>query len=716
MATTLAEIIDWDKANPNHLLPNQILKWVIRVPIYMAKKEPRVKAGDLVTFFWNMSNGLSSMFLEDVMDESDFKNKRYAIHDKDPKNDRGNKIRIHVEYIEPLDSVLVEFYSCGFWQKRGEVLGRRPFELIHKIYVTRKKEIWESENVACHKFSLDVDGKHSYRWLYDIPTKDVNNGDRESIIGPMQKLFGPVVNVGANRTIRLNDVFSFGWFLSYKEPAVKLGKKGKRIKELVEKYSLRKIPYDKDAPTSVGFIEKVDDGLAVIRTMDNYSTSYGYMVDKARVYVSKDEIVSCRPNNTGDWVPMVLKSNLSNWNFQIEDFDVNDVKGTKLEYFTSIISGMPPKKRTAFLVSILGFPWLEAIAKTDMLPVLLQMIDNTWEKLGNSVIDFFGGINTQAKKLYDIVGLNKHQLAKVSEFYKKVIDENYSDVHRIRIIRCLKSVFAPPHGKDNAWVGERGDTFPSIQDIDNNTFDFVFDMLERSVEKGTYLQEGLHYMAYALHLLRTTYSTTAMIRNAQNVFDVSKKKVSVTHVSTSGKPWTSSYRCSNYLCDYYDVVRKMKDTSNFRPNFDPEDPQQIVNMHDAAVAVYNAIGGKTESLSCGSSKITEAMKNKWKKWEYEEDEFSVVSPLTLGEIALEGIELHHCAKAYVEKVAKNETNVLFIRMTDDINTPFYTVEIDNKGCLLQIAGFANYYPSGNNAILEFVKRWCKKKSIIDLSQ
>lgn len=52
----------------------------------------------------------------------------------------------------------------------------------------------------------------------------------------------------------------------------------------------------------------------------------------------------------------------------------------------------------------------------------------------------------------------------------------------------------------------------------------------------------------------------------------------------------------------------------------------------------------------------------------------LVVPKTADEIREEGATLHHCVGTYVERVAKGETNIFFVRKVDAPDVPYYTLE------------------------------------------
>lgn len=66
----------------------------------------------------------------------------------------------------------------------------------------------------------------------------------------------------------------------------------------------------------------------------------------------------------------------------------------------------------------------------------------------------------------------------------------------------------------------------------------------------------------------------------------------------------------------------------------------------------------------------------------------IVVPKNGEEIKNEGRKLHHCVGTYVERVAKRETMILFIRRVENPTEPFYTMEFKN-GKVVQCRGKNN---------------------------
>ena len=56
----------------------------------------------------------------------------------------------------------------------------------------------------------------------------------------------------------------------------------------------------------------------------------------------------------------------------------------------------------------------------------------------------------------------------------------------------------------------------------------------------------------------------------------------------------------------------------------------------------------------------------------------LVVPETADDIKAEGEALHHCVGSYVDRVARGETSIFFIRRADSPDEPYFTLEWKNN--------------------------------------
>lgn len=63
-------------------------------------------------------------------------------------------------------------------------------------------------------------------------------------------------------------------------------------------------------------------------------------------------------------------------------------------------------------------------------------------------------------------------------------------------------------------------------------------------------------------------------------------------------------------------------------------------------------------------------------------------PRDAQEIKNEGAALHHCVGTYVDRVAKGQTHIFFVRRVEEPDTPYFTMEY-NRGRVIQCRGSHN---------------------------
>lgn len=78
------------------------------------------------------------------------------------------------------------------------------------------------------------------------------------------------------------------------------------------------------------------------------------------------------------------------------------------------------------------------------------------------------------------------------------------------------------------------------------------------------------------------------------------------------------------------------------------------------------------------------------------------------ELYRESAALGHCVKGYVDRVAKGETAIFFIRKKENEAAPYYTLELKNDK-VMQCRTKGNESYERSKSVLGFVKRWLKEK-------
>ena len=115
------------------------------------------------------------------------------------------------------------------------------------------------------------------------------------------------------------------------------------------------------------------------------------------------------------------------------------------------------------------------------------------------------------------------------------------------------------------------------------------------------------------------------------------------------------------------------------------------------------------------AKYEEDNKKRKEKWEFVNEKFAVVFPMTVSEVRLEGETLHHCVGGYAQRHVENETTILFLRKEEEPKTSFYTIEIrkDSEGWrVVQVHGACNKWVGNDPEAAVFLYRYFKAHNVV----
>ena len=88
--------------------------------------------------------------------------------------------------------------------------------------------------------------------------------------------------------------------------------------------------------------------------------------------------------------------------------------------------------------------------------------------------------------------------------------------------------------------------------------------------------------------------------------------------------------------------------------------------------------------------------------DFEANGMKIVYPASSDEIVAEGNALRHCVASYVDKVAAHKTMILFLRRCEDVDKPFFTVEVQHRK-VVQVRGNCNAAPTPE--VRKFMDVW-----------
>lgn len=106
-----------------------------------------------------------------------------------------------------------------------------------------------------------------------------------------------------------------------------------------------------------------------------------------------------------------------------------------------------------------------------------------------------------------------------------------------------------------------------------------------------------------------------------------------------------------------------------------------------------------------------------KLYEYNDSNYSIITPDKPEDVFYEGIALNHCvanSNMYLKRIYEHESYILFLRKTNDIETPWYTLEVEPGGIIRQKRTKFDNVNKDFEDVLPFLKKW--QKHINDITK
>jgi hypothetical protein len=136
--------------------------------------------------------------------------------------------------------------------------------------------------------------------------------------------------------------------------------------------------------------------------------------------------------------------------------------------------------------------------------------------------------------------------------------------------------------------------------------------------------------------------------------------------------------------DYFTSLKTMGefniDISAYPLIFNDQD--QLQRYHDEAARAVSAVKNKAqdEKFAILYAKREKMLEN--------DGSYLIDMPKSSADLTTEGSYLRHCVGGYINRVANGDTAIYFLRQASEPNTPWLTVEVNNKRCI-QIHGSCN---------------------------
>ena len=154
--------------------------------------------------------------------------------------------------------------------------------------------------------------------------------------------------------------------------------------------------------------------------------------------------------------------------------------------------------------------------------------------------------------------------------------------------------------------------------------------------------------------------------------------------------------CSDAFLDDQEFYRNVIEIAKIR------DVDKIHEVHEKM--------SKLAKFATMDPKRFQAICDRLKDREFEDEDFIVRLPRSADEIVEEGSKMHHCVGTYIKQVVSGRTIILFLRRKSDIDKEYVTIEMTNDGILRQLKCKNNAVLSSAST-LKFVEKWIKAKKL-----
>lgn len=183
-------------------------------------------------------------------------------------------------------------------------------------------------------------------------------------------------------------------------------------------------------------------------------------------------------------------------------------------------------------------------------------------------------------------------------------------------------------------------------------------------------------------IIRNRYSTLDSVCKLTNTEPKQLLKYLIRQRNKYGE-----HICIGYYDDYLSICRELGyDFTDSAVLF----PRDITAAHDRVVSARAAILAESKRQKNDEwTRKMQKLQKKRKTLEFSFGDFIAMLPNSCEEIVREGAVLSHCVGGYAERHAEGKLTIMFLRKKDDIDTPYYTIEVSTGYKIIQCQGYKN---------------------------
>lgn len=194
--------------------------------------------------------------------------------------------------------------------------------------------------------------------------------------------------------------------------------------------------------------------------------------------------------------------------------------------------------------------------------------------------------------------------------------------------------------------------------------------------------------------------------------------IDITHATITKTINFINRECASKMMSLHDFLRKWEDYLQMAAERGEDVSDEIIwknhrwdEFHDKYLEEKNRAQNQKRDAEVDTKfkKIARNYKKNLKRFEYEKDELEIQVPKKASDITLEGRLQHHCVGAsdtYMKKMNEDRSFIVFLRKKQSPNRPYYTIEIDGTGKIIQ--WYAAYDRKPDKEIIEpWIDKWSK---------
>lgn len=138
--------------------------------------------------------------------------------------------------------------------------------------------------------------------------------------------------------------------------------------------------------------------------------------------------------------------------------------------------------------------------------------------------------------------------------------------------------------------------------------------------------------------------------------------------------------------------------------------RKLRQRHDELVTLFQS---KDLAMQAGEilekyPHLDEICRSLKEKYEYADEEYTVLAPTCVEDIIAEGRQLSHCvadSERYWDRIERHEAYVLFLRRTSAVEKPYYTLEIEPGGTVRQKRTLYDRQEADIEQATKFLAKW-----------